>query len=377
VSDTLPTVWPIEDHTLAKHAILKRYLQAWFPILSHQSAIVRSPSQQILYIDGFAGPGEYEKGEIGSPILALQAALEHSRNFPRPVRLIFVEAREDRYNHLLSVLSRYERDLRESRNVIIDPPRLGECDAVLSELLSTNEKRGIKFGPAIAFLDQFGYSAVSMDLVRRIMRFPQCEVFSYLDYKDMNRWITDDSKAPAYSRTYGGEEWRKAVEMPERRRRAFLFDLYKEMLLKRADVRYVYAFSMFDYKGILLYWLFFCTNSIRGLEEMKKAMWTVDKTGSFRFSDKDNPDQANLLNMDYGQDWLADRLIREFEGRETTVGSVKAYVLEQTPCYLFREALGRLYRDGQLQVPQPPPKWKKGSFASDEMILSFPQKRLF
>jgi three-Cys-motif partner protein len=377
MSDTLPTVWPAEDHTLAKHAILKRYLQAWFPILSHQSAIVRSPTQQILYIDGFAGPGEYEGGELGSPILALQAALEHSRDFPRPVRLIFVEARQDRYDHLLSVLKRYERDLEELRNVILDPPRLGECDAVLAELLSSHEEKGIKFGPAIAFLDQFGYSAVSMDLVRRIMRFPQCEVFSYLDYKDMNRWIVDDTKAPAYSRTYGGEEWRRAIEMPEKRRRTFLFDLYKEMLRKRADVRYVYAFSMYDSKGILLYWLFFCTNNIRGLEEMKRAMWTVDKTGRFRFSDKGDPDQPNLLNLDYSQDWLADRLLREFEGRETTVGNIKDYVLEHTPCYLFSKALSILYREGQLQVPQPPPKWRKGSFASDEMILRFSQKLLF
>src|SRR5438132_1710059 len=31
--DRLPTRWPIEAHTLVKHAILKGYLEAWFPIL--------------------------------------------------------------------------------------------------------------------------------------------------------------------------------------------------------------------------------------------------------------------------------------------------------------------------------------------------------
>ena len=30
---------------------------------------------EILYIDGFAGPGEYEGGEAGSPIIALDTAL--------------------------------------------------------------------------------------------------------------------------------------------------------------------------------------------------------------------------------------------------------------------------------------------------------------
>jgi three-Cys-motif partner protein len=370
-------VWPAEEHTLVKHAILKRYLQAWFPILSRQSEIVRSSAQEILYIDGFAGPGEYKEGELGSPIIALQAALQHSREFPRSVRLIFVENDKDRYDHLRSVLARYEKDLQSSRNVIIDPPRLGDCDTILSNLLTTHEKRGARFGPAIAFLDQFGYSAVSMSLIGRIMSFSQCEVFSYLDYKDMNRWMVDETKAPAYSRTYGGEEWREAIPMSEQQRRTFLFELYKGMIRKRAGVRYVYAFSMYDRNGVLLYWLFFCTNNIRGLEEMKKAMWSVDKTGRFRFSDKDDPDQNKLLDLSYNQDWLARQLLREFEGKETTVGAINAYVLEHTPCYLFKDALTKLYRNGQLQVPQPPPKWRKGSFSSDEMILRFSQKRLF
>ena len=33
--DTLPTVWDAERHTLAKHGILKTYLEAWVAILSH------------------------------------------------------------------------------------------------------------------------------------------------------------------------------------------------------------------------------------------------------------------------------------------------------------------------------------------------------
>lgn len=28
------TIWEAEPHTLAKHTILKAYLQAWFPILT-------------------------------------------------------------------------------------------------------------------------------------------------------------------------------------------------------------------------------------------------------------------------------------------------------------------------------------------------------
>ena len=61
------TIWPIEPHTCAKHQILRKYLDAWLPILG-------TYNKRIVYIDGFAGPGEYKGGEPGSPIIALEAA---------------------------------------------------------------------------------------------------------------------------------------------------------------------------------------------------------------------------------------------------------------------------------------------------------------
>ena len=64
---TETTVWELEDHTAAKHEILRRYLAAWFPILSSSGYNRRG-----LFIDGFAGPGIYSKGELGSPIIALR-----------------------------------------------------------------------------------------------------------------------------------------------------------------------------------------------------------------------------------------------------------------------------------------------------------------
>jgi len=54
----------MEPHTEAKHDILERYLERWFPILS-------SHGGRLAYIDGFAGPGVYSAEERGSPILAL------------------------------------------------------------------------------------------------------------------------------------------------------------------------------------------------------------------------------------------------------------------------------------------------------------------
>lgn len=77
------TLWPLEPHTRGKHLVLKHYLDAWFPILG-------SWSERILFIDGFTGPGEYESGEEGSPLIAIGTLREH--RFQRnPLKAAYID----------------------------------------------------------------------------------------------------------------------------------------------------------------------------------------------------------------------------------------------------------------------------------------------
>jgi three-Cys-motif partner protein len=371
--DALPTVWDAEPHTLAKHAILERYLRAWFPILTQQAARFQS-QREILYIDGFAGPGEYAGGQPGSPIIALKAVLNHSVSFPVPVHMLFVEQRQDRFEHLRSVLGPYIAQAQKSRQIRAVEPFLGECDAVLSKLLADREAQGVTFGPALAFFDQFGYSAVAMELIGRVLRYGQCEVFTYLDYKDMNRWITDPDKAQAFNRAYGCQDWRQCVNLPEAKRRTCLLEQYKAALMRRtqdggAEAKHVTSFLMFDKNEQPLYWLVFCTNNLRGLEEMKKAMWTIDKTGSFRFSDRDNPSQLRLLDDSFNPDWLAEEIEAKFASREMSALAIKEFVLTDTPCYLFKAALKKLEVGPKksARVIQAPHGRKPGTYPDDKL----------
>lgn len=328
-------------------------------------------NREILFIDGFAGPGEYTNGKEGSPVIAFKAALDHAIPFPVPVRIIFIESRQDRFEHLQRVLVPHLARASQSSNFRAVEPRPGDCDCVLNALLDECERKGIAFGPALAFLDQFGYGAVSMALISRILRFGQCEVFSYLDYKDMNRWIIDPTKAPAFTRAYGGQEWQEAVKLPEQERRKFLLDQYKAALKdpKRGNAAYVSSFSMFDKNSQPLYWLIFCTNHLRGLEEMKKAMWSVDKTGEFRFSDEDDPSQLKLFSDTYDEKWLAEELASRLAGRTMSVYSIKEYVLTDTPCYLFKTALKSLESGKQktIKVVKAPIGRKPGTYPNEQL----------
>jgi len=131
MSDTLPTVWPATAHTLAKHRMLQAYLKAWMPILSQ----VAKPDEEVLFIDGFAGPGEYAGGEPGSPIIALTTALEHSQPFPAPINFLFIERDADRFKHLSGVLDRFSEKISKSPKIKLLPPLQDDCSTRLENLL--------------------------------------------------------------------------------------------------------------------------------------------------------------------------------------------------------------------------------------------------
>lgn len=63
-------LWDRDPHTAATHQLLKGYLEAWFPILASSH-----PKGGVTFADAFAGPGEYLGGAIGSPIIAIHAAV--------------------------------------------------------------------------------------------------------------------------------------------------------------------------------------------------------------------------------------------------------------------------------------------------------------
>ena len=104
MSKITKTIWSIEPHTEAKHAILRKYLDAWLPIITRWNG-------RVVYIDGFAGPGEYIGGEDGSPIIAIKAVLEHKLSIGAETRMLFIEADKNRCEFLKQKIGRIELPL--------------------------------------------------------------------------------------------------------------------------------------------------------------------------------------------------------------------------------------------------------------------------
>lgn len=332
LSDISSTVWPIAPHTRAKHEILQNYLKAWFPILSKWE-------ERIIYLDGFAGPGIYSGGEYGSPMIALQTAVEHKlREYFKEIMFFFIEKNSNRAKVLTEVLKQRFPSLPENIKYIV----LGtEFAPTLEQVLNELEERGAKLAPTFAFLDPFGFTGFPMELIRRMMSYDKCEVLITLMAGFFRRFL-DKLREPALNGLFASQEWKKAryIKDPDKRLR-FLLDLYERQLKNVGGAKYVRSFGMIGPHNQPVYYLVYGTRHWKGLEVMKGAMCKVDRRGTYRFSDLTDVNQTYLIDYGAEDQWVpraADIVYSKFKRKTVAESEVHQFVVTETH-YIYRKSI--------------------------------------
>lgn len=357
------TIWQIEPHTQAKHVILRKYLGAWFPILNRRHG-------RIIYIDGFSGPGEYVGGEPGSPVIALDVALNHRRQMGGELVFQFVDEDEDRIVHLRELIA--QREIPE--NFMIRANH-GNFQTELTNILDGLEREGHQIAPTFAFIDPFGFSGVPMSLIHRLLSHRRTEAFITFPVGFINRFLEHpDPQIPTHVvEAFGTEEVLDIVNK-EGDRTTNLRNLYQRRLLEVA--KFVRFFQMRNRRNLPIYDLFFAGNHELGHCRMKEAMWAVDPDGDFVFSDATNPHQSVLFTID-NTPQLLDSICDQFAGRqEVQVSEIKQWVRNFTP-FIDRHS-GAALRLGEqtaridvLPIKANGKRRIRGTFP-DDVIVNFP-----
>jgi three-Cys-motif partner protein len=364
MSKQLDTIWNLEPHTAKKHEILRRYFEAWLPIMARWNG-------RVVYIDGFAGPGRYSKGEDGSPVVVLKAARDHTYPTQSELVCIFVEDARDRCVHLKSVLDAEFSSL---------PSRIqwhvvhGKFDEHLTKIFRLLESQARAVAPTLVFIDPFGFSHTPFRTISNILKNSRCEVLVNFMYEEVNRFLSVEKHATDYDELFGSSEWRSVLDIsgPEVRRKV-IHDIYLRQL--KTAAHYVHSFEMLNKGNSTDYFLFFATNNLKGLEKMKEAMWKVDGTGSFQFSD--HVEAQGLLSLFSDHPNLAplrEAILNSFRGKRVTIEDLRDWVIAETeflPAHLKKPVLAPMEKAGEVRVVNPKPKRHKGTF-SDGTLLEFP-----
>ena len=349
--------WPIQPHTKAKHAILREYLKAWFPILA-------SWNKRIIYYDGFSGSGDYSEGEEGSPLIALNVAQDC--NLPNTeIVFVFVESNKKRADSLKKTIGQ-----KEWPNNFMIQYKVEESENVLSNILDYLKEKNFQIAPTFAFIDPFGVKGAPFSLVKRLLENPKCEVLvTFMTETPIRRFVT---KIPEPINKLIGHPSAAEIIQASDDRVSKAIELYQESLERVA--KFVRPFEMKS-KSATIYNLFFATNNSLGHEKMKEAMWKIDESGGFRYSDEIDPNQQKLF-PDHPEKDLAEKLSGKFQGRRMKSEDILKYVSENT---IFikkhtRGALKLLESDNKIQVADRKidgTKRKKGTFAKGT-IITFP-----
>ncbi len=365
------TLWPMKDHTRIKHVILKRYLDAWIPIVTRYNG-------PAIYVDGFAGPGKYKGGELGSPIIAIEAWRNRpDKNKAQDVSFIFIEERQDRANHLQSLLTASYPEAK----VQVHTARFFDT---MTTMLDEREGSYRKPIPMFVFIDPFGISHTPMSIIHRIMKHEKCEVLITFMYEFVNRLTAIDytGKETQYDELFGTPDWRTIITstMDPDERKHRIYDLYYKQLQSVGGAQYIRSFRMDTARNQTEYFLFFGTNSLDGLRKMKTSMIAADPTKSYSFSDITGIAQIAMFTnyQPPVRNYLEQKFIG---GPPVSVEEIDRFVLVETPYVNFKDdALVPMEREGAIEIVASPKgaARKKGSF-TDGTVIRFlpPHPKLF
>lgn len=332
------TIWELDPHTKAKHEILRRYLKAWFPILS-------SWNNRIVYIDGFSGPGRYKHNEPGSPLIALDTAANHRRKMNGELIFWFIDERADRIENLneelksVSIPSHFKVDVE-----------CGLFHEKLGWVLDCMEANKTNLAPTFAFIDPFGFSGIPFNLIERLLKQDRSEIFITFMVDAINRFLEHpkDKVVEHIVEAFGTNEAIRIAETSGDRIQ-MLRTLYQQQLNRLA--KFVRYFEMRDHQNRTQYYLFFATNNELGHLKMKEAMWGVDPDGEYRFSDATDPNQFVLFENNPTSALTKD-ICGHFRGRSMPIQLVRKYIENDTP-YLKKHmtpALKKAEEAGKIKI---------------------------
>jgi len=341
------TLWVAKPHTIAKIELLEAYLKPWFAILGQTRF-----KQDIVYVDGFCGPGEYKNYPKGSPVAAVNAAnavLNDSQGAWKAgdVHLVFMDENRKRITHLTEKLSGISLHPR-----IHIQPIAALFTEGLAEIKSDLSWSFEAHHPLFVFIDPFGAKGAPFETVAEILQSPCSEVLINLDADGIARIFQAGVKAgheQNLSEIFGDNSWRGVLASTGafHEKCACILELYKDKLKSLPNVDYVFSFEMRNPSG-LDYYLVFASRHPIGLKKMKEAMKKIDQAGAYQFSDA-SLGQATLFRFD-NPEGFARKMHVCFNDRRVEWHEVERYALNETPFLNPKSMLNLLEKQGLIQV---------------------------
>ena len=287
-----PYEWPtdgkpaiIKQHSLAKHAVIRAYL------IDYIQTLVVSPQQdelRLTLVDGFAGGGIYvhdttRETHYGSPVVLLRAAEEagaiigqgRQKPFHLNIDYFFVEV--DR--NASATLRRTLEDLGYANRIGQDINLLNSTfETQVDPILQFIAKKSPRVGRSIFLLDQYGYSEVPAQQIRKIFRaLPSAEVILTFNVDALLTYASDTERTAQTLASTGIPNVLRGRTLEEIKRsepewRLFIQSCLYRDLVEACGASY-YTLFFIRTQGHGDYWLVHLSQHHRARDVMARVHW--------------------------------------------------------------------------------------------------------
>jgi three-Cys-motif partner protein len=286
------------EQTQIKHSILAAYLPAYYHIL-------KGSNDNLIYIDGFAGPGAYVQtgtGDTfnGSPILALQLIADN-KDFSTKVSTIFIEADEVLFDRLNRKVDEFYSTHPQIRKPIC------QHGAFADQLNEIVNGVGIYLAPTFLFVDPCGVSGTSFETIRAIMENPKCEAFIFFNIDGIRRIAGLPELSPVLVELMGTtarakelyDKLRQTNNVGERERMILLE--YCKALREEMGAKYIIPFRVeHEDRMTTSHYLIHASKHHLGFRIMKDVMWRrghgEDEPGGLELRQRSRTDFVPLFD---------------------------------------------------------------------------------
>lgn len=191
----------LETHSQAKLEILREYLIDYITIYC-SGLPPGAPKFPLYIVDGFCGGGVYEEGQVGSPLVILQAIREAEfkvnqtrvNQISIDAKYIFIDDSEGAIDSLEQQLKNYGYGAQIGKTIHLRQNKFeDEYSTVCQQLASVHKRGGAR---VLFFLDQCGYSQVRPQMIKDIsQRLPNAEFIVNFAVTWLSDFLNEDEGA--------------------------------------------------------------------------------------------------------------------------------------------------------------------------------------
>lgn len=276
---------PIEQHSIAKHEVLRAYL------LAYLQTLVTSPQQEelrVTLVDGFAGGGVYQHADtkervLGSPFVFLNTVkeaealinLERQKPIRMAVDYFFIETNRHAFDLLGQTLADEGFGGRIGGDIVVRNSRFEDEAASIREFI---QKKSPRVGRSLFLLDQYGYKDVPFPLIRTILsELPRSEVILTFNVDALITYASDNELTKGTLDHLGVPDLLRGRTIEEIKRNEGDFRLYIQSSLYRGLVEACgapyYTPFFIRTSGHGDYWLVHLSQHPRARDVMTQVHW--------------------------------------------------------------------------------------------------------